>query len=262
MKDPVRENFEAKASCHARRLEGMKVFDRGSFLLVDSGLPSDTFNVIVARDLSDPRFLFEEGVDYFNARNFPCAVWHWSDGDEADCLLDFGLEANETDIAMQWGPGGRDFEAPVPPGFEIRPVESGSGMSVFGGVLSGLFGEPGEGNAVASYYEILARRNPSEFPEMRCFVGYADGIAVATGTLFQAGEIAGIYDIATAPGHRLKGFGSAMFARLLAEARLAGSRRVVLQASADGIGIYLRAGFKPSGKVRVFENRSLLEQKS
>ncbi|NMG10772.1 GNAT family N-acetyltransferase [Brasilonema sp. UFV-L1] len=65
------------------------------------------------------------------------------------------------------------------------------------------------------------------------------------------------YDIATRAEYRHRGIGSAMFSYLLREARFYQHRYAVLQASTDGIGIYLKAGFTPIGEVHVFENRTL-----
>ncbi len=49
-----------------------------------------------------------------------------------------------------------------------------------------------------------------------------------------------------------------MFAHLLRAALAYQHRYAVLQASVDGLGIYLKAGFRAVGDVHVFENRSLL----
>jgi ribosomal protein S18 acetylase RimI-like enzyme len=81
---------------------------------------------------------------------------------------------------------------------------------------------------------------------------------VASGTLFIERESVGIYDIVTHRDYRHRGIGSAMFAHLLNEAKLYQRRYAVLQASAEGMGIYLKADFAPVGNVQVFENRALL----
>ncbi len=81
---------------------------------------------------------------------------------------------------------------------------------------------------------------------------------MATGSLFVGRETIGIYDIMTRADHRRRGLGSAMFGHLLEEAKQFGHRHAVLQASADGAGIYRQAGFLPVGTVHTFENRGLL----
>lgn len=64
----VRKNFEEKSAYLASMMPDMAVHDHGHFLLVDTGVPSDTFNVIVARDLADPALLLKAGVGYFMAK--------------------------------------------------------------------------------------------------------------------------------------------------------------------------------------------------
>ncbi len=98
----VRKNFEEKVSYLARAINGMTVDDQGDFLSVDCGLPSDTFNVIVVRDLSMPARILAS-IDRFTSKGFPMAVWYWeSDVDEAGMseLLQHGLVHTETHTAM------------------------------------------------------------------------------------------------------------------------------------------------------------------
>jgi hypothetical protein len=83
MYQAVRKNFEEKVSYIARTLTGMTVNEHSSFLSVDCGLPSDTFNVLVVRDMSASTQILA-GVDHFTAKGFPLAVWFWeSDVDQA-----------------------------------------------------------------------------------------------------------------------------------------------------------------------------------
>src|SRR5215813_10590755 len=105
---------------------------------------------------------------------------------------------------------------------------------------------------------MLSKYEMSRFPAMRHYLGIYHDEVVATGTLFIGSETAGIYDIATRVEYRHRGIGSAMFAHLLKEAEDSHHRYAVLQASEDGIGIYLKAGFMPVGNVHIFENRALL----
>jgi len=86
----------------------------------------------------------------------------------------------------------------------------------------------------------------------------AGGEVIATGSLFVGSASCGIYDIVTRADARQRGIGSAMFAHMLREARRFPHHTAVLQASADGTGIYRKAGFIPTGEVLVFDIRPLL----
>jgi len=93
------------------------------------------------------------------------------------------------------------------------------------------------------------------FPAMHYYLGTLHHTVVATGMLFVGSETVGIYDVATCDAYRRRGIGSAMFQHLLEDARTCNRRFCVLQASEDGLGIYVKAGFRPVGAVHVFENR-------
>jgi ribosomal protein S18 acetylase RimI-like enzyme len=145
-----------------------------------------------------------------------------------------------------------------PEGLIITYAGSPGEIRQYGAVIASLFGDSEEGRNVATYFNLLSESPMSTYPAMRHYLGTCHDQVVATGALFIGSETAGIYDIATRAEYRHRGIGSAMFAYLLNEARSYQHRYVVLQASAEGIGIYLKAGFTPIGDVHTFENRTLL----
>ncbi len=257
----VRKNFEEKASYVAKLAPGMSVIDSGSFLVVDSGIPSDTFNVIVVRDLSDPSQLLKNGVTHFLHKQLPMAIWYWEDANASgntDALLAYGLTSTETDVAMIADLTQTNLQVAQPEGLTIKMVEHVDELQQFAAVLVRLFGTSDEAQGVAAYFQRLSQFAPDQFPAMRYYIGIYQNQVVATGTLFVGSETCGIYDIVTDDAFRRKGIGSAMFGELLHQATGFGHRYAVLQASPDGLAIYARAGFEAVGSVRVFENRSLL----
>jgi len=74
-------------------------------------------------------------------------------------------------------------------------------------------------------------------------IGYVDGRAVATASLFFGGGTAGIYNVYTVPAMRGRGFGAALTRAAVNDACGAGYRRVVLQATRDSAPLYRRLGF-------------------
>ena len=76
---------------------------------------------------------------------------------------------------------------------------------------------------------------------------YVDDEAVAAGQVVIEGDLAGLYDIITAPPWRGRGFGSALTALLLEDARAARATAAYLQVdagNADARGIYAKFGFE------------------
>jgi GNAT superfamily N-acetyltransferase len=253
----VRKNFEEKVSYVARTVTSMTVIDHNTFLSVDCGLPSDTFNVLVVRDMSAPAELLAT-VDHFNTRRFPLAVWYWENNVKDADLTAFrqhGLSHAETHVAMYADLTEIQVTSFPIAGLEIKRATTASDLVQFGEVMTGLFGDSSEGHAVFAYFQRLCEYPISSFPAMHVYLGILHGTVVATGTLFVGSETVGIYDIATRDNYRRRGIGSAMFQSLLESARTWKRRYCVLQASRDGLGIYLNAGFRAVGEVHTFENR-------
>jgi ribosomal protein S18 acetylase RimI-like enzyme len=75
-------------------------------------------------------------------------------------------------------------------------------------------------------------------------VGYVNGLPVTAGLGWRTGRTIGVYNIATIPTARRRGFGEAMTARVLADGEAAGCDVGALQASSMGRPIYQRLGFR------------------
>lgn len=263
MTDPlyqaVCENFAEKVAYVARRLPMMTVMEDTSFLAIDCGLPSDTFNVIVVRSPSAPERAIGTGIEHFRAKRLPVALWYWEDSvnpQGIEPLLAYGLELTETHVAMAADVTVAGFSAPAPRGLTIQPVTRADELRQYGAVIAALFGARDEGHQVMTYFNLLSRYPVNQFSALRSYIGTYKGEVVATGSLFVGQDTTGIYDIVTRDEYRRQGIGSAMFAHLIEEARQFRHRYAVLQASPDGIGIYRKAGFQPVGMVHTFEERA------
>lgn len=127
-----------------------------------------------------------------------------------------------------------------------------------GNGLAALFGDSEEAGQVLVYFQRLCEHPLSMFPAMHFYLGTLHRTVVATGMLFVGSETVGMYDVATSIAYRRRGIGSAMFQHLLKDACSCNRHSCVLQASRDGLGIYVKAGFRTVGAVHVFENRVVL----
>jgi GNAT superfamily N-acetyltransferase len=85
-----------------------------------------------------------------------------------------------------------------------------------------------------------------------CYIGYLDGEPVAASTMLLDSGVAGIYAVATLPQARRRGIGRQMTAAPLLEARQAGYRVGILQASSMGYPVYRQMGFQDVCKYAVY----------
>jgi len=81
-------------------------------------------------------------------------------------------------------------------------------------------------------------------PGVRCYVGEADGQPVTTGLGVSLGPYVAIFNIATPPGQRRRGYGAAVTARAVADGLAAGAKWSWLQSSPAGYTVYERLGFR------------------
>jgi GNAT superfamily N-acetyltransferase len=88
-----------------------------------------------------------------------------------------------------------------------------------------------------------------------CWVGYRDGVPVATAATVASENATGIYNVATAPEHRRRGYGEAITRHAIDAALHEGDPgRLVLQSTSLGQRVYLRMGFEPVARVLVYNS--------
>ena len=119
---------------------------------------------------------------------------------------------------------------------EIGPVEAGE-LEQTVTVLAGSFGTPGE--IFARFGAIL-----EALPEATWYVGRMDGRVVSTAVGMTTGGATGIFNVATPPEHRRRGYGAALTARAARDGFAAGAGLAYLQSSELGRGVYRGLGFR------------------
>ncbi len=85
------------------------------------------------------------------------------------------------------------------------------------------------------------------------YVAYVEGEPVSTAAIVIDKNAAGVYNVATIPGHQRRGYGE-MVMRFALEAaqREHGIERTVLQSTKAGYALYLRMGYRPVTTVAVY----------
>jgi ribosomal protein S18 acetylase RimI-like enzyme len=102
------------------------------------------------------------------------------------------------------------------------------------------------------YHEAYTRTGFDPAGPFFHYVGLLDGEPVTSSTLLLAENIAGIYDVSTAPAFRGRGLATAITLAPLLEARAHGYRYSCLQSSTKGYNVYRRLGFETQYHERIF----------
>lgn len=246
----VEVNLHGHVAFVQRHLAGMHVDEGPELLIVDSGLPSDTFNKILGArlDETNAEAHIERALAYFSDAGRPFTWWVGPCSRPLDLearLGAHGLEADEYELGMTIELTELPDTVETPPGATIRRVSTAEELADFAGVLAGLT-TPRDDNVDAFFRSAEALILEPDSP-MRLFVAYVEGIPGAASELFLGGGVAGIHMVGTSEWCRRRGLGMALTWTALEEGRRAGMTSGVLQASEEGVAVYERLGFLPCG---------------
>lgn len=250
--DAADANFVVHAGWALQHTPGMRAADEMGIVLTDSGLPSDTFNV-VCRSRLDARQASEciqTVLAYFHQAGRPFTWWVGPGDRPADLgtlLLNAGLLHVETELAMAADLNALHTCDLTPDGLKIRRVRRFEELQDFTYTIS----DPED----RRFYDLTASVLLSSDAPQWFYVGYLHGQPVATAEVTLGGGVAGLYNIFTLPDYRRRGIGTAMALRPLLDARECGFRTGVLQASSEGESMYTRIGFQPFGKITEYKPR-------
>lgn len=232
------------------RTAGMRVEAGADLVVVDSGLPSDTFNFVCRARLHSEtmRARIEEVIAYFAAARRPFSWWV-GPADQpvtlGPMLQEMGLVAAESEVAMAAELSALNPTDLAPHGLRIERASTEQHLRDFAAITAANWMPPDA--AVFHFYERAVPALLAPEAPLWLYVGYLDDEPVAASELTVGGGVAGLYNISTRATHRRKGFGSALTLRPLLDARARGLKSGILQAAADGVGVYTRLGFRAVG---------------
>ena len=243
-------NFVVHASWAAACTSNMRVLAEPGLVLVDSGLPCDTFNIACRARLTPhtapPQI--HQAIDFFDAGGRPFAWWVGpadQPTDLGDYLVDAGLQRADSELAMVADLTGLPTNNPAPADLEIRRVRTDAELQDF----AGMIGDP---DALRFYARTTSALLRPDAPQW-FYVGYWAGQPVASAELTVGGGVVGLYSIITLAHYRRRGIGTAMTLQPLLDARNLGFDTGVLQAAAAGVGVYSRLGFQPFGDITEYK---------
>jgi ribosomal protein S18 acetylase RimI-like enzyme len=250
----VEENLRQSFRVLAVDRPGADVIDLPGLSIASLGAKFQMFNAAFlnsAADQSDFERRLDTARDHFRWRALPWALWICED------WLDGPLRRRLSQICQKHGlrlssemPGMVATEMDKPkralPSLDIRPVDSARVLADFRGIGSVCFHVP-----IEWFSEVFDESVPASRPGFRCWVGYLDGMPIATAASVPSRGVTGLYNIATAPGHRGRGFAEAITRHAVAAA---GDGPLVLQSTAHGLRLYERLGFRAVTRILVYNS--------
>jgi GNAT superfamily N-acetyltransferase len=225
-------------------------------VLVDSGLPCDTFNLVCRAWLAPEAALdrIQYVFEFFAVTGHPFSWWlgpFHSPTDLPALLQDAGLQPAETELAMALDLANLP-EPPVRPAtLHIRRVQTPRDLAAFAKISAANWSPPDP--EVLRFYELAETALLAPDSPQWLYLGVLDTIPVATAELTIGGGLVGVYNVSTVPAFRGRGIGTAMTHTPLAAAKDAGHRTAILQAATQGVRTYQRLGFASFGMITEFK---------
>jgi len=223
----------------------------------DSGLDTDTFNIISGARLSGsstPRYV-QRAMRWYEGRPFSWWVLPGDLPDDLPSVLNAaGLRRVQEAEAMACDLERLAAEPRGPADLSVSRVRSPADLRVFAEILASLTDPPD--SLILGFYASAAPHLLHVGSPLRLYLGRRGGTPVATSEVTVAYEVAGLYNVSTVKSERGKGIGTAMTVLPLLEARKEGIPSAVLQAEGDAKQVYARVGFVEVGVVAEYRPRT------
>lgn len=223
----------------ARAIPGGAVEEGVGLTLIASGLQFASFNRLFLLEApADPAAAIARARGFFEVRRLP-----WSVVAAPEATASVARVSREAGLPLM---------APLPamllsplrldprhvPALEVREVAAPEDSADFVATAAAGFNAPRAVFEAFCHPRLLAATQ-----DYALYVGYSEGRPVATATRLTASRIAGVYNIATLPAYRGRGFGEAMTARATLDGLREGALASYLQATPMGFPVYRRMGF-------------------
>lgn len=246
------KNIQGKFSYLPSHIKHMEVKVSNNMLIIDSGFPSNMFNIICCHGKID-RPSIQEAIDHFRLKLLPYAFWVGFESDPSwleEELLASGLITDEMEWAMICDLSSYKPEL-ISPNFNIKQVNNRRGVQEIINVMNGILPKE-EHQAIKSFYEqstdiLLSPGCPSTF-----FIGYMNDKAISMSSSYCQEGLASIFDVIVLPEARGKGLGKGMTLQAMVDAQIKGFNQCILTATNNAKYLYQKLGFRDLKTMKVY----------
>ncbi len=243
IKKAMKKNMHLHMTYFAKCTPSMEIIPVPDGTVVRSQIQDDTFNYAILAKFTEEnaatRIAYIKSL--FKKKGLPFSWWIADSDLPPDLekhLLSEGFTFKEKNIGMYKHLTHLPEEkSPL----IFKKVESQKELKAFADIITSIGGNPQAFDIIYSQIPLSAYTGNTP---LELHLGYIDNVPVVSGILVVEDGVAGIYYVATIPTQRKKKFGTAMMIHLLANAKAKQCLLATLQASAEGISLYERLGFK------------------
>ncbi len=238
-----------------RRWPRAEVHRDADVLWVISDVPFPLFNSVMRAQLAPDNVdaAIEAVVARYRSRQMPILWWTGPATQPADLgahLLVHGFDHEE------WPGMAVDLQAlnenlPESTDLVVEQVRDNDTLKEWCRVVAGL-GFEFPDFAVEAMFDLFQSVGLGADRPIRHYTGRLNGEVVAGSSLALGAGVAGIYNVATVPTARRRGFATAMVLAPLREARALGYRAATLYSSEMAQGVYRRLGFQEYCKIGLY----------
>jgi GNAT superfamily N-acetyltransferase len=224
-----------------------ELWEDSDLIRVVTGMPFPLLNGIFRARLAPERVdaIIEATIAHLEARQVP-ALWWTGPGTRPP---DLGRHLERHGFVPRGEPPGMAIDLlalkkdhPQPADLTIERVEDREMLRTWAQVVWLGTGFPETSQHEFAELELSIGLLPQGRRDR--YLGFKDGVPVASSALVLHAGVAGIYAVATLPEARRQGMGTALTLAPLLDARKMGYRVATLQASKMGAPVYRRLGFR------------------
>ena len=242
----IDQNFLYHATKIPQISAEMVVTQMENLSFIDSGLSCDTFNIFHIYDGPKTSYQdIERVLQYYKARQLDYCLWISKENLTKQLHHYFkrcSLQQQNMEVGMMLD---LDHYTTIASQRHqhIIQVSNAAQLQDYAGVIAANWSPPDQN--ILKYYEKTASHYLNSLNKV-ILLTYYDGITPqSTLEMFPTNEdTIGLYGLATLEDARGQGIGSAMMTKALNLAKSLHYKRVVLQASEDGLNIYKKIGFE------------------
>jgi GNAT superfamily N-acetyltransferase len=132
------------------------------------------------------------------------------------------------------------------PPIEVAEVRGPATLESFRDIGSACFRVP------VAWFEEVFDSHTTERPPFRGWLGCVDGKPICTAATVADASALGIYNVATLPGFRARGYAEALMREAILREPSSQERPIVLQSTVAGMELYRRLGFRKITNFRVW----------